>query len=122
MNNKEPLEPSVKLCLERGGVRFFGPGTLELLERIRQSGSLRLSCEQMGVSYSKGRKMLRKLEEMLDVPVVQCIRGGSNGGSTQLTEQGERTLEQYKNFESHLKEYAKETFSLFFVEEGEEIR
>lgn len=118
---KEKLEPSVKLCLERDGVRFFGPGTRELLEGIRQQGSLRLSCEQMGVSYSKGRKMLRKLEEMLDVPVVQCVRGGTAGGSTELTEQGERLLREYEGFETHLRDYARASFHRFFAEEGENV-
>lgn len=116
----DDLEPSLKLCLERDGERFFGPGTRELLEGIRELGSLRLSCERMGVSYSKGRKMLRKLEKMLDTPMVQCVRGGSSGGSTALTYEGERLLRHYEDYETHLKSYAKACFYQFFEEEKEE--
>ena len=52
------LHPALKLRLARERI-FFGPGPAELLMQIRRTDSVRMACEQMGISYSKGWKMIK---------------------------------------------------------------
>lgn len=114
MKQQTALHPTIKICLAKGEDRFFGPGVRELLKGIRQYGSLRIACQNMGLSYSKGRKILKNLEERLQVPVIQCVRGGNSGGSTELTEQGCALLEQYIAFETQIRQYADVQFQHYF--------
>ena len=55
------IRPRLKVQLA-GTEPFFGPGVKTLLECIREAGSIRDACEKMGLSYSKGRKMLERAE------------------------------------------------------------
>ena len=55
------IRPRIKVQLA-GTEPFFGPGVRMLLECIREEGSVREACEKMGLSYSKGRKMLERAE------------------------------------------------------------
>ena len=50
-----PVTARVKLTLCRED-RFFGPGVCELLERIRESGSIQAAAAGMALSYSKAWK------------------------------------------------------------------
>lgn len=56
--------PHIKVEL-RAEDKFFGPGVCELLELIEQTGSLQSACTEMGLSYSKGSRMLRGIERQL---------------------------------------------------------
>ena len=58
------IRPRLKVQLT-GTEPFFGPGVRTLLESIRKEGSVREACEKMGLSYSKGRKMLERAEREL---------------------------------------------------------
>ena len=66
--------------------KFFGPGVCELLELIEQTGSLQSACMEMGLSYSKGSRMLRGIERQLGVSAVHRWTGGAGGGGAELIE------------------------------------
>ena len=57
-----PVAARVKLtlCTEE---RFFGPGVCELLERIRETGSIQAAAARMELSYTKAWKILHRAEE-----------------------------------------------------------
>ena len=71
--------PHIKVEL-RAEDKFFGPGVCELLELIEQTGSLQSACTEMGLSYSKGSRMLRGIERQLGVSAVHRWTGGAGGG------------------------------------------
>ena len=73
------LHPALKLRLARKRI-FFGPGPAELLMQIKRTDSVRMACEQMGISYSKGWKMINTMEEELGYKVTKRQQGGRNGG------------------------------------------
>lgn len=107
-------------CMYRAQVRvrlignkpFFGPGTALLLQYIRECGSVATACEKMNLSYSKGRGMLRTLEQELIFPAVLCKKGGIGGGNAKLTPKGERLLEMYNEYEHQICCYAKMQFNM----------
>lgn len=93
---------------------FFGPGPRQLLLGIRARGSVAHACETVGLSYSKGRALLRRMEEALGTPLVSRTQGGSGGGSASLTPAGERFLAQYAAYEQAVSDYAAALFSDYF--------
>jgi molybdate transport system regulatory protein len=74
---------------------YCGPGMIKLLIAIKQTGNVRDACENMGMSYSKGWKLLRGLEQWLGFPVTFRHQGGKGGGLAYLSEKGEAFLEEY---------------------------
>lgn len=93
---------------------FYGPGVSELMDLIERCGSVAGACEEMGMSYSKGRGIIRKMEKMLDFPIVERVQGGRGGGSAKLTPRGKELLEAYLAYDQDIKAYAKERFDEAF--------
>lgn len=98
----EPLKYHAKIRVYRIE-RNFGPGTVELMSLVRQTGSLSSACKQMGMAYSKAWKMVGQAEADLGFSLMEGVRGGEHGGSTVLTERGEDLLNRYLAFERDAK-------------------
>jgi molybdate transport system regulatory protein len=97
----EKIKPAIKVSLIMEGERglpFCGPGMVRLLEEIRKTGSVRDAVTVMGISYSKGWKLLSRLEQYLQVPVVNRQQGGKGGGKSALTPEGAQFLEKHTAF------------------------
>ncbi len=107
------IRPRLKVQIE-GTEPFFGPGVRMLLLHIRTEGSVREACEKMGLSYSKGRKLLDRAERELGYAIVERTHGGKNGGGACLSEDGIRFLEKYERFEQELTETAEKKFREIF--------
>ena len=107
------IRPRLKVQLV-GTEPFFGPGVKTLLECIREEGSVRDACEKMGLSYSKGRKMLERAERELGYTIVERSPGGKNGGSARVSKDGMRLLSRYERFEKELTELAEEKYREIF--------
>ena len=66
---------------------------------------------------SKAWKILKRAEEDLDMPLVERISGGKDGGGSKLTQEGEELLEKYEKFIQEMNEYAKIRFKEIFEDE-----
>ena len=113
-----PVTARVKLTLCTGE-RFFGPGVCELLEKIRETGSIQAAAARMEMSYSKAWKILKRAEEELGVNLTTRNTGGKNGGSSTLTEAGEAAVRDFREMEARLAGYAENLFQEY--REGESI-
>ena len=102
-----PVTARVKLMLCTDD-RFFGPGVCELLERIRETGSIQAAAARMELSYTKAWKILNRAEKEIGTSLITRMSGGKNGGSSTLTEAGERAVEDFREMESKLNDYAGE--------------
>ena len=107
------IRPRIKVQLT-GSEPFFGPGVRTLLEWIREEGSVRDACEKMGLSYSKGRKMLDRAEKELGYTIVERSPGGKNGGGARVSDEGLKLLEKYERFEKEPTETAAEKYREIF--------
>ena len=85
-------------------VKFFGPGRLELLEHISETGSISKAATAMGLSYKKAWAMVDAMNTYGNSPYVITQKGGSNGGGTVLTGAGKRVMEAYKSLNDKLLE------------------
>lgn len=102
-----PVKAKVKLTLCTDE-RFFGPGVCELLERIRETGSIQAAAARMEMSYTKAWRILKRAEEEMGMNLITRTAGGRNGGSSTLTEAGERAVNEFREMEAKLAAYADE--------------
>lgn len=100
-----PVTARIKLTIHTNE-RFFGPGVCELLERIRKSGSIQAAAAEMEMSYSKAWRILNRAEREMGVHLIVRQNGGRNGGSSTLTEAGERAILNFREMERKLSKTA----------------
>ena len=102
-----PVTARVKLMLCTDD-RFFGPGVCELLERIRETGSIQAAAARMELSYSKAWKILNRAEQEMGTSLITRFSGGKNGGSSTLTDTGNRVVQDFREMEEKLSSYAED--------------
>lgn len=74
---------------------MLGPGKAELLERIRQTGSIAAAGRQMDMSYKRAWMLVEAMNAAFREPLVTSTRGGPGGGGAQLTDAGAEVLRLY---------------------------
>lgn len=94
----------------------FSPETAQFLEVLELTGSIKLACSAMQISYSKGWKMLRRIERVWGFSMVRRRAGGTEGGSSRLTPQGRQFLAAYRRMEEEVLECAQSSFSRHFAD------
>lgn len=85
--------------LDDGGHRVFGPGPVELLERVGELGSLRAAAIEMGMAYTKATRIARDAERAFGFPLTERTVGGSGGGGSSLTPAARDLIVRYRAFE-----------------------
>src|SRR5262245_43156532 len=74
----------------------IGPGKVELLEQISESGSISAACRAMGMSYRRAWELVEELNEIFGRPVVEPRTGGKSGGGAELTPLGYLVIGRYR--------------------------
>jgi len=69
---------------------------VKLLSAIATKGSIRQAAEEAGLSYRKAWGDIRDAEKFLGFAIVEKIRGGKNGGKSQLTAEGSDLVAGFK--------------------------
>jgi molybdate transport system regulatory protein len=75
---------------------MFGPGKAELLERIRDTGSIAAAGRQMEMSYKRAWMLVEEMNAAFRQPLIARTRGGPGGGGAHLTEAGVEVLRLYR--------------------------
>jgi len=91
--------PRVRLRLVFAPEVSFGPGKADLLQSIRERGSISAAGRSMQMSYKRAWQLVDELNRMFSEPLVDCARGGARGGGARLTEAGEQVLMLYRTAE-----------------------
>lgn len=112
------IHPKIRLRFDMQE-KFFGPGVCELLELIDETGSVQKACARMELSYSKGSKMLKKLDQVLGISMVERWAGGAGGGGARLTEAGRKLAKTYRKMEAEVQKAAEDAFHKYY---GEDFR
>ena len=74
----------------------LGPGKIELLEHIEQTGSLRQAAQTLGMSYRRAWLLLDGLNRSFSEPACIASVGGQGGGGAKLTEFGADLVKRYR--------------------------
>lgn len=78
--------------------KFFGEGPYRLLRGVEQTGSLRATSMEMGMSYTKALKLINNAEKELGFKFTTRVVGGKSGGGSCLTHEGKEWLDKYEQF------------------------
>ncbi len=110
-----PLHPGVSVRLY-GAEKCFGPGPMELLERVGRTGSLHKAAAAMGMAYSKAWKLLGALEQQWGFAILQRSPGGAGGGGSLLTPAAWDLLERYRALQWETARAADQAFARHFAD------
>jgi molybdate transport system regulatory protein len=78
----------------------LGPGKADLLEAIRDSGSIAAAGRRMGMSYQRAHGLVAAMNAAFREPLVATAMGGTGGGGARLTPLGEQVLRAYREAEA----------------------
>jgi molybdate transport system regulatory protein len=86
--------------VDLGSGRAIGRGKIELLEGVRDHGSISAAGRSMGMSYRKAWLLIAALNEHFKEPVVHAKHGGAAGGGAELTVFGHRAIRLFRAIET----------------------
>jgi molybdate transport system regulatory protein len=80
----------------------IGRGKMQLLEHIRETGSISAAGRAMNMSYRRAWLLVSAMNAMFSQPVVESQRGGKQGGGAVVTEFGENLLSRFRTMEEKI--------------------
>lgn len=75
---------------------MLGPGKAQLLEGIRETGSIAAAGRRMAMSYKRAWSLVDEMNTAFSEPLVASARGGAGGGGAVLTDAGSEVLRLYR--------------------------
>lgn len=94
---KNPLAPVLRITFPDDD--RLGHGKMELLEHIRETGSISAAGRAMDMSYRRAWMLVAEMNRMFKAQVVESQRGGQKGGGAALTPFGEQLLARFRDME-----------------------
>lgn len=88
-----------RVRITAGDVIAIGPGKIDLLEAIGETGSITAAAKHLGMSYRRAWLLLNELNRALRRPAVDSAKGGLHGGGSEITEAGRELLALYRRIE-----------------------
>jgi molybdate transport system regulatory protein len=89
----------VLLRLYLSSDRPLGPGKVQILESIRDGGSISEAARWMKMSYRSAWLLVDSMNSLFKKPVVNTTLGGRGGGSATLTDFGRDVIHRYRTME-----------------------
>ena len=102
------------LWLECRDEKYFGPGPVELLERIEQTGSILSAAKQMGMSYKKAWEIISRLNRHAAKPLVETQVGGEKGGGSVISPEAKKLIDGYQKLRNEFEIFIKEQSRILF--------
>ncbi len=113
------LEPRIKLWVEKDGQLVLSDYRVRILQLVEETGSLAEAAERLGLSYRRAWGKVREIEQNLGLSLVESEVGGAGGGSSSLTENGQRLIALYQRLRRRMEgELEREFHQLFKKERG----
>lgn len=97
------------------GDLLFGKGKTEVLEFIEQEGSIAKAAEKLGMNYKKAWTHVKILQRNLDDVLVESQKGGGEQGGSKLTSKADEFINNYKQLQHDIEEYANQRFKELFL-------
>jgi molybdate transport repressor ModE-like protein len=101
---------------------LFGKGKTEILELIKEFGSIAKAAEKLGMSYKKAWSHIQILQKNLDDVLVETRKGGGEQGGTVLTQKANEYIEKYRQLQNEIEEFANARFKELFLKDRGEKR
>jgi len=95
-----PFELGGSLWITAGGQSLGGHGRVALLRAVSEHGSITQAARAFGMSYKAAWDAIDAMNALAGQPLVTRATGGRGGGSTRLTEHGERLVARYEQLDA----------------------
>jgi molybdate transport system regulatory protein len=93
------------LEIRKNGKLFLDRKRIELLRRIRLTGSILSASKDMKMSYQMAWTYIKEMNAISPLPVVTRQRGGINGGGAGVTEYGMSLVRRFSLVKQKHEEY-----------------
>ena len=103
------FHPTLKIKIYQEDL-VFGPGLVILMEHILVTESMKDACGEMGMSYSKGWKIINRAEKELGYELLERRHGGKSGGKCTVTEKGKSLMKRYRQMEEETRDCLQKSF------------
>ncbi len=114
MLKKGDFRVNGSIWVEGNGTRFFGPGPVELLQLIEETGSINQAARKIGMSYKKAWEIVSRLNETMGSAMVVTATGGEKGGGSTISAEAKQMIAWYQSL--------REKFRKFMEQETEKIQ
>lgn len=98
----KPLKITGVIRIEGEEERFIGPGRIELLEGIRETGSISKAAKKMNMSYKKAWDMIQSMNRQTLKPIVLTQTGGEKGGGTRVSPEGIELIVAFRKLQAEV--------------------
>ena len=112
------MELRTKTTILQEGRKLMGEGVLWLMEGIEETGSLLASAKRMGLSYSKARTMVERLEKETGRCMIRRRKGGASHQGAELTSFAKGYISLYRELDKAVREDAEKRFASFSEQVG----
>lgn len=92
------LKADGRIWINTNNGKLIGKGRIELIEKIKQFGSIRQAAAAMEMSYRQAWQTIDDINTKAKTPIVISHRGGKGGGSATVTEKGEALIALFNSF------------------------
>jgi molybdate transport system regulatory protein len=91
--------PSLSVRIDLDAEGRIGPGKIQLLEKIRETGSISAAGRAMDMSYKRAWDLVDEINRICRQAAVERQTGGKNGGGAALTPFGTSLVARYRKIE-----------------------
>jgi molybdate transport system regulatory protein len=107
---------SVRIDLDTEG--RIGPGKIQLLEKIREFGSISAAGRAMDMSYKRAWDLVDEINRICRQAAVERQTGGKNGGGAALTPFGVSLVARYRKIERDAASAVKKELAALYSDIG----
>ena len=101
---RRPTPTGLRIRLVFGPGAMLGPGKADLLDGIRETGSIAAAGRRMGMSYKRAWTLVEGMNSTYRAPLVETARGGADHGGASLSALGAEVLAVYRRLEAKANE------------------
>lgn len=100
------MDKKLKIRISYGINTAMGPGKAQLLEAIRECGSISKAAKKMKMSYRRAWELVNVMNQCFKHPLVITAQGGTHGGGAEISELGITILQNYREMENKVARFA----------------
>lgn len=101
------MKPRLTFRLILGETIALGPGKIQLLEAIRETGSIAGAGRRMQMSYKRAWHLVDTMNRCFRTPLVEASKGGASGGGACITPLAEEVIALYRRLEARARKAAR---------------
>ena len=105
-SGSEKSECQLRLRFTAGPAIALGPGKADLLQALRETGSISAAARRLGMSYRRAWLLVNTMNQCFSAPLVETSKGGESRGGAVLTALGEEVLARYRRAEAAMRDAA----------------